>query len=146
MLGKDGNSKIQFSFRHKGLSLTNRVLLKAFIASIIKKERRRLGTLQFIFCSDDDLLSINQEFLGHDYYTDIITFELGDETFIKGEIYISIDRVRENAQTFQQPLYLELHRVIFHGVLHLCGYGDKTKTELTLMRKKETECLTSYFA
>ena len=145
MLGKDLQTKIQFHFQHSNLALRDRRRLKIFIGSIIRKEKRRLESLHFIFCADDDLLSINQEFLGHNYYTDIITFELGADNIIKGEIYISTDRVRENAKTFNNPLYKELHRVIFHGVLHLCGYQDKTRKELILMRKMEDKYLNLYF-
>jgi len=92
------------------------------------------------------LLAINREFLGHDYYTDIITFNLAEDSKIEGEVYISLDRIRENARSLKQPLYVELHRVMFHGVLHLCGYRDKTKREIQLMREKESKYLYLYFA
>jgi probable rRNA maturation factor len=143
MLDKDV-PQIQFHFQHKG-DLKNRRKLKTFLGSIFKKERYRLKSLHFIFCSDRALLAINQEFLGHDYYTDIITFNLSSNSKIEAEIYISLDRVRENARNLDQPLYVELHRVVFHGVLHLCGYRDKTRKEIQLMREKESKYLSDYF-
>jgi rRNA maturation RNase YbeY len=125
--------------------LKNRRKLKSFIELLVLKEKKSLSQLQFIFCSDDYLLRINQEFLQHDYYTDIITFDLSASVGkIEGEIYISIDRVRDNARFLAVDIADELHRVIFHGVLHLCGYKDKLKTDKALMRKKEDYCLKRY--
>jgi len=144
MLDKDV-PQIKFHFQHKG-DLKDRRKLKTFLASIFKKEGHRLGSLHFIFCSDKALLAINREFLGHDYYTDIITFNLAEDSKIEGEVYISLDRITENARSLKQPLYVELHRVMFHGVLHLCGYRDKTKREIQLMREKESKYLYLYFA
>jgi len=144
MLDKD-DSRIHFHFQHTGLSLKNRRRLKSFIVSIFKKEKHRLSSLHFVFCSDEALLTINREFLGHDYYTDIITFNLAENDQIEGEIYISLDRVRDNAKHLSQPLYIEFHRVIFHGVLHLCGYRDKTKKEIEIMRAMESKYLHTYF-
>jgi probable rRNA maturation factor len=92
------------------------------------------------------VLEINKQYLAHDYFTDIISFELSaPDSPAEGEIYISIDRVRDNAKTIGEPFYRELHRVIFHGTLHLCGYKDKTAAQKKLMRQKEDEYLTSYF-
>ena len=99
------------------------------------------GNVQYVFCSDEYLLAINKQFLKHDYYTDIITFDLGAEDRIDAEIYISLDRVKENAASFNDQYKRELLRVIFHGALHLSGYADKTKSEITLMREKENEYL-----
>ena len=105
-----------------------------------------MGGLNYIFCSDKELLRINQEFLGHDFYTDIVTFELSETPGkIQGEIYISIDRVKENAKKLGVSFKSELHRVIFHGALHLCGYGDKTKSEKEEMRETEDYYLELYF-
>lgn len=109
---------------------------------MFEQERQPLRTLQYIFCTDEYLLRINQDFLQHDYYTDIITFQLGDEPDtlgVEGEVYISIDRVRDNAKSLGVPVGKELLRVIFHGALHLCGYSDKTEEEVFLMRGKEEE-------
>ena len=104
-----------------------------------------MAELQYIFCSDDRLLEINKQFLNHDYYTDIITFNLsGANQPINAEIYISVDRVRENAGDFNSSVPMELHRVIFHGALHLCGYKDKTRKDQTEMRKMEDKYLEMY--
>lgn len=112
-----------------------------------KKEGRSILSLNIIFCSDAQLLEINQSFLQHDDYTDIITFDLSasKKEPATAEIYISAERVRENAKTFQTAINRELHRVIFHGVLHLCGYGDKKPGEVKRMREKEGEWLNRYF-
>lgn len=112
--------------------------LRAWINQTIENEKHQLIELNFIFCSDDYLLKINQQYLDHDTYTDIITFDNGDTTGeIYGDIFISIDRVKENAKSFKTTLTNELHRVIIHGTLHLLGYKDKSKAEKDLMTKKE---------
>jgi rRNA maturation RNase YbeY len=127
------------------ISLTRRTGLKKFLISIIKKEGKRLAALQVVFCSDEYLLAINRQFLNHDFYTDILTFDLSAKGQpIDAEIYISVDRVRENALYYRTSLKEELHRVIFHGVLHLCGYKDKTAKDQSLMRKKEGQYLTAF--
>ncbi len=124
------------------LRIPKATAIKTFVAAEFKKETQKVLDLSCVFCSDEFLLDINKRFLDHDYYTDIITFPL-EETDKKtsAELYISIDRVKENAASLSVPFAQELHRVIFHGVLHLCGYGDKTKKEETLMRQKEDEWL-----
>lgn len=139
-------SKVCFFFEHRDFSLVNRTRLKAFIESIFIKEKKKLGSLNYIFCSDKRLLKINQQFLHHDYYTDIITFDLSQSSFIQAEIYISTERVRDNAKKLNISFKSELHRVIFHGSLHLCGYGDKTRLKMKEMRKKENYYLSSYFS
>lgn len=102
--------------------------------------------LTYIFCSDEHLLGINQQFLKHNTYTDIITFDLGEyDDEVIGEIYISVDRVADNAAKFGVDYNDELHRVIFHGALHLCGYKDKTEADRKEMRRKEDLCLKQYF-
>jgi len=139
------NPTIQFNFL-KPISLGERTGLKRFLASLFRKEKIPMAELRYIFCSDDYLLEINRQFLQHDYYTDIITFNLAEKGHpINGEIYISVDRVRENARDFASPVRKELHRVIFHGALHLCGYRDKTNKEKLEMRNKEDRALESYF-
>jgi probable rRNA maturation factor len=138
-------SGIQFHFQRPG-TLKHRHKLKAFILLIFKKENTRLLSINYVFCSDKFLLDINKSFLQHDYYTDIITFNLATKKApVEAEIYISLDRVRENAQVLQQKYIRELHRVIFHGALHLCGYKDKTAAEIVMMRKKEDFYLEQYF-
>jgi probable rRNA maturation factor len=129
------------------VNLQNKRALKAFIPLLFKKEKKPLESLTYIFCTDDYLLQINNQHLQHDFYTDIITFDLSESTSSPtiGEIYISVDRVKENATTHQTTFEQELHRVIFHGALHLCGYKDKTKNDALLMRNKEDDCLSMYF-
>jgi len=130
----------------KAISLRDRTRLKAFLRLLFQKEKIKLIELQYIFCSDDRLLEINKQFLNHDYYTDIITFNLsGANQPINAEIYISVDRVRDNALKFSSSLQKELHRVIFHGALHLCGYKDKTSKDKLEMRKMEEKYLNLYF-
>jgi probable rRNA maturation factor len=105
---------------------------------LFKKEKRILGELHYIFCSDTYLARINREYLHHNTYTDIITFDLSEsKAAISGEIYISIDRIRENAVLYNTSFRDELHRVIFHGALHLCGYKDKTTKDAKTIRAKE---------
>lgn len=136
---------VQFNFPEK-ISLANRVALKKFILLIFRKEKRRAGTINYVFCSDQYLLSINQTFLQHNYFTDIITFNLSapGSAVIDAEIYISVDTVRDNARRFSTTITKELHRVIFHGVLHLCGYKDKTVKDQALMTNKEDFYLNQY--
>lgn len=137
---------VHFHFLEPGLTLSDRSRLKLFIRSLFKKERKRLAGLNYIFCSDDYLLDINKQYLQHDYYTDIITFDLSEPGQpINAEIYISVERVRDNARQFNSTLKQEIHRVIFHGALHLCGYGDKKPKEAILMRKMEDKYLSGYF-
>ena len=140
------HSPVHFHFLEGSNFLSQRSALKSFIAALFKKERKTLGEIHYIFCSDDYLLEINKQYLKHNYYTDIITFELSEPNHpINAEIYISVDRVKDNAQEFNTSLKRELHRVIFHGALHLCGYKDKKKMEAALMRKMEEICLNRYF-
>jgi probable rRNA maturation factor len=129
------------------INLQNRRALKVFIPELFKKEEKVFKSLTYIFCSDEYLLQVNNNFLKHDFYTDIITFDLSESKNSPtiGEIYISVDRVKENAITHKTSLELELHRVIFHGALHLCGYKDKIKKDALLMREKEEDYLSMYF-
>jgi len=114
----------------------------SWIKAAIKREKRELIDLNYIFCDDEYLRGINEQFLNHNTYTDIVTFNYNPSVKeIEGEIYISIDRVTENATTFASDFETELHRVIIHGVLHLIGYKDKAKSEKALMRKKEDSYL-----
>jgi probable rRNA maturation factor len=137
---------IQFFFLQQNISLTQRTSLKTFINGIFKKEKKKLEDLTYIFCSDEYLLEINKSHLKHNYYTDIITFDLSETPgAITGEIYISTDRVRDNATTLGVTIKEELHRVIFHGALHLCGYKDKTPKDAKEMRAAEDRCLGAYF-
>jgi probable rRNA maturation factor len=119
-------------------SLPNETQVNAWLSKVIENEDYKLSELNFIFCSDEYLLAINIEYLNHDTYTDIITFDNSeDEDYIEGDIFISIERVKENAILFNVDFANELHRVLVHGVLHLCGYHDKSEDESLLMRQKE---------
>ncbi len=138
-------TKVCFFFQNVKVSLTNRTHLKNYIRTIFKKEGKELESLNYIFCTDNALLDINRKYLKHDFYTDIITFNLSENSAIRAEIYISIDRVRENARKLGVSFKSELHRVIFHGVLHLSGYNDKTKAEINKIREKEDFYLDKYF-
>jgi probable rRNA maturation factor len=114
----------------------------AWIKLVAQKEKRIIKEINYIFCSDEYLLQLNQDFLNHNTLTDIITFDNAeDKKNLEGEIYISIDRVKENALKFETSFEDELHRVMIHGVLHLIGYKDKKPADKTLMRKKEEACL-----
>jgi len=119
--------------------------LKKYLFSIFKKENKSLHSLNIVFCSDNELLKLNREFLSHDFYTDVITFALNRKgEAIIGEIYVSIDRVGDNAKKNNETFKRELHRVIIHGVLHLCGYNDKTSKDRKLMKEKEETYLNNY--
>lgn len=121
--------------------LNNEEKVTQWLKKLIEQEDKSLRLLNFIFCSDDYLLRLNLEYLQHDTLTDIITFPYAELPSIHGDIFISIERVRENARLYRVPFEQELHRVMAHGVLHLCGYGDKTEEEAALMRKKEEQSL-----
>ncbi len=114
--------------------------LKQWVLHIIADHDKKPGDLNFIFCTDDQLLEINRQYLNHDYYTDIISFPL-DEKKVGGELYISIDRVRENAKTYKIDFELELFRVMIHGILHFLGYKDKTTADKKKMRAAEDAAL-----
>jgi probable rRNA maturation factor len=138
-------SKVYFFFERK-TTLPSRRELKKFIQGMFKREGKGLLYLNYIFCSDKKLLSINRKFLKHDYFTDVITFEFSEKKMpIEGEVYISVDRVKENASLLSETFNRELHRIIFHGVLHLCGYNDKSKTENKKMREVEAKYINEYF-
>jgi len=138
--------KVHFHFLKGSNSFSNRTRLKSFIVSLFKKEGVKLEHIDYIFCSDGYLLEINRQHLQHDYYTDIITFGLSAPGQpVNAEIYISIDRVKDNARQFNTAIKEEVHRVIFHGALHLCGYKDKRTKDQELMRKMEDKYLRLYF-
>lgn len=130
-------SKIYFFFQAP-VNLRQRTALKKFLEGLFKKEKKKLKHLNYIFCSDKQLLEINRQYLKHDFYTDIITFELSPrQAPIEGEVYISIDRIKDNALIIGEGLQNETLRVIFHGALHLCGYKDKSKEQTRKMRERE---------
>ena len=128
--------------------LKNKKRLKYFVFDLFKKEGKSLESLNVIFCSDEYLLGINQQHLNHNFYTDIITFDLSESSVspVTAELYISIERVRDNSTSLKTSFITELHRVVFHGALHLCGFKDKKTADKKLMRQKEDEYLLQYFA
>ena len=124
------------------LPAIKKAALKTFISGQAMKEVKKKLNITYVFCSDEYLLNMNRQFLEHDYYTDIITFPLNEtEKEIEAEIYISVDRVKDNADKFKTDHLEELRRVIFHGVLHLMGYKDKSRADKETMRSKENEWL-----
>jgi rRNA maturation RNase YbeY len=119
----------------------NPEFLFAWYTNVCEVEGKSLGDVSLIFCSDEHLLQMNKEYLDHDYYTDIITFDYTEDTLVSGDLFISIDRVLDNANQFNVAFQDELHRVCVHGLLHLCGYKDKSDSEELLMRSKENQML-----
>lgn len=124
------NSNIDFK-------LKNKIKLKKWINNVIEKEGKKLNFVNFIFCDDNEMLKKNINYLNHMTYTDILTFDYTENNIISGDIIISIDRITENAKTYNVTFKKELKRVIIHGILHLIGYKDKSKKEKKIMREKE---------
>ena len=121
--------------------------IKAWIGEVVEQYGKTIGELYYYFCSDEKLLEINRERLGHDFYTDIVTFPLTDcETVLSSEFCISVDRIKENSVTFGRSYESELHRVIIHGVLHLIGFDDHSDEDEKVMREKEEEALKLLFS
>lgn len=131
---------IEFSSQNEFV-LDNEERIEKWLKAIALKESYGIDSLGYVFCCDDFLLDINKKFLDHDTLTDIVTFDYTEGKILNGEIYISTDRVAENAEQFEVSFNTELLRVISHGLLHMCGYGDKTDEEKNNMRAKEDECL-----
>ena len=128
---------IEFEFIDLEIPGFNSEFFVYSLTDIIKCERKILGEITVVFCSDDYLLDVNKQYLDHDYFTDIITFDYSEGLVMSGDLFISYDRVLDNANTFNVEILTELSRVIFHGVLHLCGYKDKSDMDVILMRDKE---------
>ena len=122
-------------------NLKNKRFIKSWIKDIIQQNKKDLGDINYIFCSDEKILEINKEFLKHDYYTDIISFDYCEVNKINGDIFISIDTVKSNSIKYKTEFIEELHRVIIHGVLHFLGFKDKTKTDAEKMREAENKAL-----
>ncbi|OAD91001.1 rRNA maturation RNase YbeY [Aequorivita soesokkakensis] len=134
---------IEFNFE-TDFELKNQSKVQKWIAETIISEGYELGEIVYVFCDDDFLLKLNIEFLDHDTLTDILSFDYGVGKQINGEIYISIERVAENSKDFNTRFDDELHRVMIHGILHFCGYKDKSDSEEKSMRKKEDESLEKF--
>lgn len=128
---------IGFHSESISFTLSSKTIIKQWLSSVIKSEGKTLGSVNFIFCSDNYLLEMNKKYLNHNTLTDVITFDYCEEQKITGDIFISIERVKENAEKFGPNFESELKRVMVHGVLHLLGYKDKTKPVKELMTKKE---------
>ena len=138
--------KIQFRYLLNSFVLDKRTELKIFMGYLVLLEGKTISSITYIFCNDKYLLHLNNAFLLHDYYTDVITFDLSDhKSIITGEIYISIERVKDNAYHLNEKFKHELHRVMFHGLLHLCGFKDKSKNEILQMRAREDLYLKKYW-
>ncbi|HTN36437.1 MAG TPA: rRNA maturation RNase YbeY [Arachidicoccus sp.] len=137
-------SKVFFHSADRTLNLKDKTVIKSFIEKIFSLEKKPLERIDYIFCSDDYLIDMNQHHLNHNFYTDILTFELSATKFTKAEVYISLDRVKDNAKNLHQPLIKETLRVLFHGALHLCGYKDKSTKEAILMREMEEKYIQTY--
>ena len=128
---------VRYFFEDVDFQYKERLLNNRWLKMVAESEIRRLGDLNIIFCSDPYILNINIQYLGHDYFTDIITFDYCEGNKLSGDLFISVDSVRENALFYGTEFHEELHRVIVHGVLHLIGYDDHTGDEVKVMRGKE---------
>ncbi len=123
------------------LSIEQKQFLKTWITQCIENFSKHEGDINIIFASDEYLYQLNIKYLNHDYYTDIITFDYVNQNQINGDLFISIERVKENANIYHEPFERELYRVIIHGILHLIGFSDKTENQKQIMREKENFCL-----
>lgn len=134
---------IYFEVEDTKFPLIKKQTTKNWIKSVAEKYGKKVGNITYIFCSDEKILEVNKEFLQHDYYTDIITFDDTEGNTISGDIFISLDTVKSNSEKFQTSYLEELHRVIIHGILHLCGLKDKSPKDEKLMREAENQSLKS---
>ena len=132
---------IRFSVQDVHFELENEQNLKKWISNVVLRRGKAVGNISYLFCDDNYLLGVNRQYLNHDTYTDIITFDYVVGNLVSGDIMISVDRVKENASSFNVSFEQELHRVIIHGVLHLLGQGDKSEAEAVEMRRQEEEAL-----
>jgi rRNA maturation RNase YbeY len=139
---------IKFSSKDTDFKLTRQKVLKDWIKKILSQHSLKVGDINYLFTNDEEVLKVNQEFLGHDYYTDIITFDTSDYGFpgvdedkVSSDIVISVDSVRENAKLYGATFEDELHRVIIHGILHLIGYDDHEEEDKKQMRNAEDQAL-----
>ncbi len=143
---------IKYNIEDIDFNLKQRRKLSAWINTVVLEESHRtnmvnglvLGDINFIFCSDEYLLKINKQFLNHDYYTDIITFDYSSDTLLSGDLFISVERVLENSKIYKTVFQEELRRVMIHGILHLMGYKDSTNEESQKMREAENGALSLF--
>ncbi|MCQ2065764.1 MAG: rRNA maturation RNase YbeY [Bacteroidaceae bacterium] len=137
---------ISFLTENVKMPALDRKAVKAWIAAVAATyQGRKAGNLNYIFCDDRRILEVNNQFLGHDYYTDIITFDYSEPAVVNGDMYISLDTVKTNAELFRQPYERELMRVIIHGVLHLCGMNDKGPGQRAVMEAAENRALEMWY-
>jgi probable rRNA maturation factor len=135
---------IQFTNQEITFKLKNKLRIKEWVRSILSDERKKIGDISYVFCSDDYLLQMNMKYLKHQTLTDIITFEYNQDEKVSGDIFISLDRVKENSRRFSKSFYEELGRVMAHGILHLAGYKDKTEVDKIIMTEKENKYLNTF--
>ena len=128
---------IQFFTEQTNFTVKNKTLIREWLAQIIRKHKKTIGEINVIFCSDEYLLKLNEQYLGHDTFTDIITFDFVEDKKISGDIFISADRMKENAKLFHVEQTAEMHRLIAHGILHLLGYKDDTQKNKKQMTEQE---------
>lgn len=131
------------TYQTEGVSMPpiKKRVISAWIKEVARFYGKKAGDIAYIFCSDDEILRVNREYLQHDYYTDIITFDYCEGNHLSGDLFISLDTVKSNAELFSQPFEKELYRVIIHGVLHLCGIDDKGEGEREKMEAAEEHAL-----
>ena len=142
---KRANQKIRFFFNSLNFSFPNRTKFKIFLEKLLDQEGKKLQSINYIFCTDQELKKLNKQYLNHDYYTDILTFDLShSKKELIAEIFISIPRVKENSHFLGHSFTKELQRVMIHGLLHLCGYMDKTEKQIKEMRQSEDKYLLAY--
>ncbi len=132
---------INFECEDVELDLKNKLILRKWIKQVALSYGFKTGELTYIFCSDDKIIEVNRQYLQHDYYTDVITFDYDEDDVISGDMFISVDTVKTNAEQFAPSFLEELHRVIIHGVLHLCGLKDKAPEDEKKMRAAEEKAL-----
>ena len=134
-------SMINFTVKKIAMPEFDQERTKAWIVEVASRHEKKVGDLTYIFCDDEKILEVNRQFLQHDYYTDIITFDYSTRRRISGDMFISLDTVKSNAELFGRTCEEELMRVIIHGVLHLCGINDKGEGEREIMERHENEAL-----
>lgn len=132
---------IRFAAQDMDFDFPEGEMVKKWLSEVVWRRGKRVGNISYLFCGDEYMLGVNRQYLNHDTYTDIITFDYVAADLVSGDILISVDRVGENARQFGVPFVQELHRVVVHGVLHLLGQGDKSESEAAEMRRQEEEAL-----
>jgi len=128
---------IQFFTEQTKFTVKNKTLIREWLSQIVRKHKKSIGEINIVFCSDDYLLKLNEEYLGHDTFTDVITFDFVEGEIISGDIFISVCRMKENAKLFHVEQSTEMHRLVVHGVLHLLGYKDDTPKSKKIMTGQE---------